>query len=200
MLTVASGVFVEVFNKGTPALTECLPFGHSASTGSLLILVPSELMNEPDVVIAPLIRRRIKVELLSGIIVDDAIARVQCILTRRAVLPKRDWISLGVGIHGSRTGPVRDTTVLDEVESPPLRGLDNGPASASGLSLPLRERFELEASESSSRGRRDPTLGSTRVEDEVPSSSSYPSSMSAMSLCPQATSFAWESLASSQLK
>ncbi|GMF40111.1 unnamed protein product [Phytophthora fragariaefolia] len=112
------------------------------------------------------------------------------ILTLR-LLPKRDWISLGVGIHGSRTGPVRDTTVPDEVESPPLRGLDNGPASASGLSLPLRERFELKASESSSRGRRDPTLGSTLVEDEVPSSSSS-SSMS--------TSFAWESLASSPLK
>ncbi|GMF54532.1 unnamed protein product [Phytophthora fragariaefolia] len=57
--------------------------------------------------------------------------------------------------------------------------LDNGPASASGLSLPLRERFEPEASESSSRGRRDPTLGSTRVDDDVPSSSSFPSSMSA---------------------
>ncbi|GMG16367.1 unnamed protein product [Phytophthora fragariaefolia] len=88
-------------------------------------------------------------------------------------------MSLGVGIHGSRTGPVRDTTALDEVESPPLRGLDNGPASASGLSLPLRERFELEATDPSSRGRLDPTLGSTRVEDEDPSSSSSPSSMSA---------------------
>ncbi|KAE9267940.1 hypothetical protein PF001_g29869 [Phytophthora fragariae] len=68
------------------------------------------------------------------------------------VLPQRDWISLGDGIHGSRTGLVRDVTAAGGVESSssPPRGVDSAPASASGLSLPLRERFELEASESSS--------------------------------------------------
>ncbi|KAE9261165.1 hypothetical protein PF001_g32496 [Phytophthora fragariae] len=99
------------------------------------------------------------------------------------VLPWRDWISLGDGIHGSRTGLVRDVTAADGVESssPPPRGVDRAPASASSLSLPLRERFELEASESSSRRRRILTLASLRPEDEEPCSSS-PSSMSRSSM------------------
>ncbi|KAE8955003.1 hypothetical protein PF001_g27230 [Phytophthora fragariae] len=96
------------------------------------------------------------------------------------VLPQRDWISLGDGIHGSRTGLVRDVIDAGEVESSssPPRGVDSTPESASGLSLPLRERFDLEASESPSRGRRVPT---SRTEDED-SFASSPSFMSASSM------------------
>ncbi|KAE9354108.1 hypothetical protein PF008_g4680 [Phytophthora fragariae] len=102
-----------------------------------------------------------------------------CLLTG-VVLPKRDRISLGDGIHGSRTGSVRDVTAADGVELPssPPRGVDSGPASASGLSLPLRERFEREAR---SRGRRVPTVASSRPEDDD-SLTSSPSSMSASSM------------------
>ncbi|GMF63268.1 unnamed protein product [Phytophthora fragariaefolia] len=120
-------------------------------------------MKESDVVIVPLIRRRIKVERFSDIIVYDATARVQC------VLPKRDWISLGVGIHGWRIGPVRDATTPDGVECSPLRGPDNGPASASGLSLPLRERFELKRP---SRPHEDDVIPHLDHQDEISSSSS----------------------------
>ncbi|KAE9102017.1 hypothetical protein PF007_g14910 [Phytophthora fragariae] len=105
-----------------------------------------------------------------------------CLLTG-VVLPKRDRISLGDGIHGSRTRLVRDVTVAGGVESSssPPRRVDSAPASVSGRLLPLRERFDLEASESSSRGRRVPTLDSLRPESED-SFSSSPSSMSAFSM------------------
>ncbi|KAE9269058.1 hypothetical protein PF008_g30966 [Phytophthora fragariae] len=57
-----------------------------------------------------------------------------CLLTG-VVLPKRDRISLGDGIHGSRAGLVRDVTAAGGVESSssPPRGEDSAPVSASGL-------------------------------------------------------------------
>ncbi|GMF35101.1 unnamed protein product [Phytophthora fragariaefolia] len=144
-------------------------------------------MKDSDVVIASLIRRRIKVEHLSDIIVYDATARVQCVLTRRSSTAetrldlawrRHPWVA-----HWSSAR--RHNTRRSRVATTPPAG--QWPASASSLSLPLRERFELEASESSSRGRRDTTLGSSRLGDEV-SSISSPSSMSASLSAPKRAS------------
>ncbi|KAK1939434.1 hypothetical protein P3T76_008818 [Phytophthora citrophthora] len=76
--------------------------------------------------------------------------------------PNRSWICASVGIHGARTGgSVRGA----------VSALNMGDASSS-----LRGRFELEASGTSSRGRRDPKGGSGVSSDEDTGAGVLPSS------------------------
>ncbi|KAK1928336.1 hypothetical protein P3T76_016192 [Phytophthora citrophthora] len=76
--------------------------------------------------------------------------------------PNRSWICASVGIHGARTGgSVRGA----------VSALNMGDASSS-----LRGRFELEASGTSSRGRRDPKGGSGVSSDEDTGAEVLPSS------------------------
>ncbi|KAK1930273.1 hypothetical protein P3T76_014233 [Phytophthora citrophthora] len=76
--------------------------------------------------------------------------------------PNRSWICASVGIHGARTGgSVRGA----------VSALNMGDASSS-----LRGRFELEASGTSSRGRRDPNGGSGVSSDEDTGAGVLPSS------------------------
>ncbi|KAK1940705.1 hypothetical protein P3T76_008156 [Phytophthora citrophthora] len=76
--------------------------------------------------------------------------------------PNRSWICASVGIHGARTGgSVRGA----------VSALNMGDASSS-----LRGRFKLEASGTSSRGRRDPKGGSGVSSDEDTGAGVLPSS------------------------
>ncbi|KAK1935755.1 hypothetical protein P3T76_010450 [Phytophthora citrophthora] len=76
--------------------------------------------------------------------------------------PNRSWICASVGIHGARTGG----SVCGAVSA-----LNMGDASSS-----LRGRFKLEASGTSSRGRRDPKGGSGVSSDEDTGAGVLPSS------------------------
>ncbi|KAG3009815.1 hypothetical protein PC121_g25322 [Phytophthora cactorum] len=93
-------------------------------------------MEESDEIVMPLIRHRIKVLSCSLSVINDG-----------AVAPNLEAISDELGIHGARSvGTERGEEEVTDV----------GAFSSSSL----RERFELEALGSSSRGRRNPVTGS----------------------------------------
>ncbi|KAG3112589.1 hypothetical protein PI125_g8086 [Phytophthora idaei] len=54
-------VSLGVLDKGVPGLSKCHPLRHVALGRSYLRRMPSEVVEVPDVVVAPLIRHRIKV-------------------------------------------------------------------------------------------------------------------------------------------